>query len=272
MIVGIYLSFAAIVFNEYSSLTIANRNRQVYCTKRQTTKTPQPLLIFFYGTTENATVFLDSTWYRKLPKDYIVCAPVSDIGVSHFEWHLVLTEEKDDLDLVDSLVTQLGNTIDRRQIHLMGFSAGGINVAHMAFLKPHYFASVSIFSGGFVIEQHYTISSKLPPFLIYSGGVDDSIGLVNFASAALRFTMEVLNHSPSQIYNCVHGEGHSFPKQAQLDAVNFITNYKHVNSTFKPQGKCVYKESHIKSKPSIEETSDAFIQSIVYLYVLINFI
>eukprot|EP00835_Amoeboradix_gromovi_P003258 NODE_208_length_14728_cov_0.400164.p5 type:complete len:291 gc:universal NODE_208_length_14728_cov_0.400164:8204-9076(+) len=232
-----------IQFNKLTTLTVKGKHRQVYCATKGKTNRHAKLIYFFHGANENYAKFLSSYWYSIIPENTIVCAPKSEIGPGYFEWHLVLTDKKDDLYLMDSIRHDLKEKFDLNHIHLMGFSAGGIHAAHSAFLRSYYLKSVVIFSGGFILQQSYNVTN-MTPSLIYNGGSNDSVAIVSFLTAGNRFISEAMCHN-ARVYACSHNEGHKIPHLAAKDALAFINSDPTKNVRL--SSNCFLKQSSIRA-------------------------
>ena len=242
----------ALEYGKLSTIQVKGRSREVYCIKKDRVYNNATLIFYFHGTSQKPTDFLKSYWYKHLPTNTIVCAPKSDIGETLFEWHLVLTDEQDDLFLMDAILAQLKNSINKDKIQLIGFSAGGIHAAHAAFLRSNYLQSVVIFSGGLLMEQNYNVTS-IPTTLVYNGGTDDSVAIVSFMTASNRFVSEAMHHN-SKIYTCEHKKGHKIPDAAAKNALSFLK--RDSTREIKLKG-CSFRESSISgNKEALKESSN----------------
>eukprot|EP00834_Sanchytrium_tribonematis_P000197 NODE_4_length_77007_cov_1.156642.p37 type:complete len:275 gc:universal NODE_4_length_77007_cov_1.156642:62287-61463(-) len=242
-----------IIFSQFNQFQIGSKTREVYCSKRGEKDENNSLILYFHGTSEDVLKYQKSYWYKHVPNNTIICAPKSDIGPSEFEWHIVLSDDLDDIELSDNLITALGTQIDRKKIHLMGFSAGGIHVAHMTFLRQNMIASSVIFSGGFLIENSYN-NTIVPPTMIYNGGHLDSVALVSFQTATNRYISEAMNKN-SILFVCEHNKGHKITELEQASAINFLKITNFANYT-KPKD-CLFKQSTIAQNENLLKDVDS---------------
>ncbi len=127
-------------------------------------------------------------------------------------------EAAEELRFFDDLLACVSQShnIDRRRVHAMGVSAGGLWATYlMGTSRAAHFASFLIISGGlgrdplgFFDMMYRPVPNKFPALVLW-GGPSDFLGLdFNAASIRLKDALIADNHF---VTTCTHNAGHAMP-------------------------------------------------------------
>jgi predicted esterase len=156
----------------------------------------------------------------------IVIAPTHDPMAGIFPWWLVLSETQDDLLLADEVLAcakeQIG--VDASRIYTLGFSAGGLNTAHMSIRRSSYIAAAAPYSGGLIFGAMPAFQDPDNKFaaMIFHGGPGDVV-VVGFEQASKDYAA-YLDGNDDFNFLCNHGGGHSIP-DAQDSVMQFFFDH-----------------------------------------------
>ena len=241
--------------DQLNPIQVGTVTREFYYSKKGNST---ELTVYFHRTNGSPQEYLEEQWYTN-SADVTVISPKSAIGPSFFEWSLVAGKQMDDVYLFDTIVA----SFNASTINVVGFSAGGIMTANLAFLRPLVINKVVIQSGGFIDIPDYT-SSKIPDFMIYFGGDTDIVQVINFTSSTAAF-IELAKYTTSNGYICKHNEGHSVTAIESLDTLHYLQgSLKNISSN------CQYEQYKYSAKPvktENKQSSDA-VETILSLVIL----
>lgn len=146
----------------------------------------------------------------------LVVAPIHVNG-GPFPW---LEDSEADHRLVDEVVACADQAIgiDARQIHSLGFSAGGLFTTNLSFVRSGYVASVATYSGGGTGTLQDP--SSAPAAMIFHGGPGDEVAGFNFQDASVEY-QQALSAAGGPTLLCDHGSGHTIPSGAGPAVVQF---------------------------------------------------
>lgn len=202
---------------------IAPRNVRLFLDPA-TLATPGPMLFYWHGNGSSPTLEppygLDPELTSIKAAGGIVAAPYSD-GTSSFAWHLTTgAGAEDDLILADEVLAcaLAQGYVDKRRIHVIGMSAGGLNTVQMAYRRSGYVASAVSYSGGLLGAPDMQQPTNLFPMMIFHGGPNDMV-VINFeqVSQGLYDELRALGHFATI---CNHGMNHTIPKgQAEQTSI-----------------------------------------------------
>lgn len=105
--------------------------------------------------------------------------------------------------------------IDRRRVHGIGVSAGGLWLTYLSTTdRANFFGSIEVLSGGlgevpFAWRMAYTPQANKFPAMVLWGGPTDFLG-VNFDQASQRLRDELVRDQHF-VLQCVHSMGHALP-------------------------------------------------------------
>lgn len=105
--------------------------------------------------------------------------------------------------------------IDRRRVHGIGVSAGGLWLTYLSTTdRANFFGSVEVLSGGlgevpFAWRMAYAPQANKFPAMVLWGGPTDFLG-VNFDQASQRLRDELVRDQHF-VLQCVHSMGHALP-------------------------------------------------------------
>lgn len=148
------------------------------------------------------------------------------------------TPDSRDLALFDEVTRCLveGYGADPDQIHVSGFSGGGLFTTWLILHRSDRLASAITFSGGLDATFFpYETPAVSIPVLVVWGGEDDSASagstLVNFEALSQRFA-ELLRNDGHLVGTCDHGNGHRVPSAMPLLLENW--SLRHVRGQPSP--------------------------------------
>lgn len=178
-----------------------------------------PLVLYWYGTggqPSQAEGALGDGLSTILARGGVVVAPVHVNG-GPFPW---LEQSEADHRLADEVVACADQTlgIDARQIHSLGFSAGGLFTTGLSFARSGYVASVATYSGGG--SGTLQDPGHVPAALIFHGGSNDEVSGFNFRDASVEY-QQALEAAGGFAVLCDHGGGHAIPGGAGPAVVQF---------------------------------------------------
>jgi len=199
-----------------------------------------PLVFYWHGTGSNpmeAEYGLGQDAIDDiLMRGGMVVAPVHDPEAGQFPWYLVLSQEEDDLHLMDEIVgcAAAGPGIDPSHIHSIGMSAGGLQTTQVSIRRASYIASVVTYSGGLLDPETPSDDPDRPfPAMIYHGGPDDVV-VISFQQASERYQAHIAERGGYSII-CNHGGGHTIP-DARVLSWQFMLDHPFDIAPFPYQG------------------------------------
>ena len=145
------------------------------------TSDPIPLVLDFHGLLEGwagthpfATQFSD----KAKAKGFAVVYPIgSNDGVN---WDVSLQETNPDLRFVDTLLTELENTmcIDRSRVYITGLSYGAFMTSTLMCMRPNTFAAAAPVAG---VQNPCTATDRKIPFVTFHGTNDPILPYERFS-------------------------------------------------------------------------------------------
>eukprot|EP00835_Amoeboradix_gromovi_P003259 NODE_208_length_14728_cov_0.400164.p6 type:complete len:265 gc:universal NODE_208_length_14728_cov_0.400164:9109-9903(+) len=205
----------AFLANQSNKIKVNNVDRSYYVAQKGN---PTTLIVYWHRTGGTSDEFLVQPWYT-LMTDALVASPDSILTASRFEWYLVSSTDLSDVNLFDSILSEI--KVDK--VYVAGFSAGGIMASYLAFLRADKILKAGIMSGGFTYSQNYNNVQSIPKVLIYSGGPTDVIAITNFTVSTNIF-LESVKYTNSDIYVCAHKEGHTIAPVEAGDIYYFFAD------------------------------------------------
>lgn len=166
----------------------------------------------------------------------MVVAPVHDPEAGQFPWYLVLSQEEDDLHLMDEIVgcAAAGPGIDPSRIHSIGMSAGGLQTTQVSIRRASYIASVVTYSGGLLDPETPSDDPDRPfPAMVYHGGPDDIV-VISFQQTSERYQAHIAARNGYSIL-CDHGGAHTIP-DARVLSWQFMLDHPFDIAPFHYQG------------------------------------
>lgn len=168
-----------------------------------------PVVFYWYGTggqPSQATGALGDGLSDITERGGVVVAPLH-INGGPFPW---LEDSEADHRLVDEVIACADQAlgIDPRQIHSLGFSAGGLFTTDLSFARSSYMASVATYSGGG--SGTLQDPGHVPAAMILHGGPGDEVSGFNFQDASVEY-QQALGSAGGITLLCDHGGGHSIP-------------------------------------------------------------
>lgn len=165
----------------------------------------------------------------------IIVAPYADQPSSTRPWYNTPGgpgEGDADLRLMDEVIAcaraEVG--IDLRRIHAIGMSAGGLQVAQVAFRRSGYLASVAVYSGGFAddaLPPDQDVDNRFAAMVLYGGSRDISpVDGIAYQPASQRLVTALKAHDRFVLL-CDHGGGHSVPTNAQSSVWRFFSDHRY---------------------------------------------
>lgn len=116
---------------------------------------PRPLIVWLHGCTEVPGEFIELTQILKIADKmnaiiYAPQQPTTRNPLKCWNWFMPGTQKRGGqlaqmINEIDQLIES--NKVDRSQIYLGGFSAGGVMATHFAACYPEYFKGIIIHSG-----------------------------------------------------------------------------------------------------------------------------
>lgn len=178
-----------------------------------------PVVLYWYGTggqPDQAGGALGDGVSTITSQGGVVVAPVHVNG-GPFPW---LEGSEADHRLADEVVACADQAvgIDARQIHSLGFSAGGLFTSELSFVRSSYVASVATYSGGGTGALQDP--AHVPAAMILHGGPSDDVNGFNFQSASVEY-QQGLGAAGGFTVLCDHGGGHSIPGNVGPAIVQF---------------------------------------------------
>jgi predicted esterase len=117
--------------------------------------------------------------------------------------------------------------VDPTRIHSLGFSAGALFTARLAFARARYIASVVTYSGG-LLENAPPPPSQNPrnkfAALALSGGPRDNVFNTDFDVASRALQAKLTGDGHFALY-CDHGGGHRIPTDYRRAAGKFLVDH-----------------------------------------------
>lgn len=116
-----------------------------------------------------------------------------------------------DFDVADEIVACAVHEqqIDTRQIHSIGFSAGGLQTGMMAYMRSSYIASVVTYSGG-SFSSTLQDPSNTPDMMCQHGDTGSDVVVIDFAKASAATEADIKSKGGFAV-DCNHGGGHLIP-------------------------------------------------------------
>jgi predicted esterase len=139
----------------------------------------------------------------------------------------------DDFKAVDQIVACAiqANRIDPGRIHALGFSAGGLAVGAMYYLRSNYLASVVTYSGGTSPWPGNDIpqdSSNRVAAMLFHGGPDDWV-ILSFQDQSEQMASDAKARGAFVVL-CDHGGGHGIPSEGPRAAWEFFKTHTYGTS------------------------------------------
>jgi predicted esterase len=190
-----------------------------------------PLIFYWHGTGSSPVVEppygIDPANIAAI-KDQggIIAAPFHDPAAGQFPWFLTTgTGPEDDIRVADEIlacaIEKVG--VDKRRIHSMGMSAGGLQTAQMSYRRSGYLASVVTYSGGKLgVPPDQDPSNKLAAMIFHGGATDMVVIGFQAISEAYRDDLRSKGHFA---FICDHGMGHSIPTDARNSVHQFLQDH-----------------------------------------------
>ena len=122
-------------------------------------------------------------------------------------------------EIVACALEQVG--IDERQIHSIGFSAGGLITTMMGHYRSNYIASIVGFAGGFLGPNQNP--ENLVPALIAHGGPSDFV-FISFEDVMESYYDIIVNDGHYAIL-CRHNAGHTVPLSLRETSLDFFLDH-----------------------------------------------
>jgi poly(3-hydroxybutyrate) depolymerase len=185
-----------------------------------------PLVIYWHSTgaqpSEAETTGLNGVISQITGAGGVVAAPYTGANDGTFPW---LTTTAESLTVADEVVACAleKKSIDRRRIHVIGFSAGGLMTSTMSFKRSSYVASVAPYSGGQQSSTTFEDASNKFAALIFYGGSSDTF-IINFQSTSAAYNTALRNNGNYTIM-CNHDGGHHIPSAGPAAAWRFFQDH-----------------------------------------------
>ncbi|MCA9708357.1 MAG: hypothetical protein KDK70_21080 [Myxococcales bacterium] len=178
-----------------------------------------PLVFYWYGTggePSQANAALGDGLATITGRGGLVVAPVHVNG-GPYPW---LEQSEADHRLVDEVVACAAQDpgIDARQIHALGFSAGGLFTSGLSFARSSILASVATYSGGGTGTLQDP--EHVPAAMIFHGGADDEVAGFGFQAASEEYQQALATAGGFTVI-CDHGQGHTIPSGVGPAIVQF---------------------------------------------------
>lgn len=116
--------------------------------------------------------------------------------------------------------------VDTRRIHSLGFSAGGLQAAYMAYARSNYVASVVTYSGGNTSLGVPPLQdpSNPPAVMAVHGAKGSDVVIIDFAQASAAFENDIKAKGGFAI-DCDTGGGHSIPSGIATSSWQFLKDH-----------------------------------------------
>ena len=156
----------------------------------------------------------------------IIAAAHHDPAAGTFPWFLTTgSGPEDDLRVADEVlacaIEKVG--IDKRRIHSIGMSAGGLNTTQMSYRRSGYLASVVTYSGGLLGAPPDQDPTNKFPAMIFHGGPSDQV-VIGFQAASEAYR-DALTDAGHFAFICDHGMGHTIPTDAVDSVRQFFVDH-----------------------------------------------
>ncbi|KYF80559.1 hypothetical protein BE18_27425 [Sorangium cellulosum] len=116
--------------------------------------------------------------------------------------------------------------IDTRRVHALGFSAGGLQTAYMAYARSNYVASVVTYSGGTTGLGAPPLQdpSNPPAVMAVHGAQGSDVVVIDFARASAAFESDIKAKGGFAI-DCDSGGGHRIPSGIAASSWQFLKDH-----------------------------------------------
>ena len=208
------------------ALTFEGRDYFLYVPSGYTPAQPIPLVVAFHGACKSGAEFYDNdgiVLFREgaEPASYVLVVPDTKGGCSSTDgfcpdfilWppscdpNETVPEITGEMDGIVALIDEIGRSyqLDRRQIHAMGHSDGGLFTAVGGFSRSELFASLSVFSMGWGAGYPLVRPDRKIPIQFICGGDDTS-----FCDPAQESEPWLAMEGHPTRLRVIPGEGHGF--------------------------------------------------------------
>lgn len=164
------------VTDEARTLSVDGRSRRYTLTvppqHTSGTTTPIPLVLDFHGLIEGSVgTHPFATQFSELARTegFAVAFPTG--ANDGFNWDVALDEANPDLQFIDELVAELGDTLclDRSRVYITGLSFGASMTSMLMCMRPNTFAAAAPVAG---IRNPCTATERKVPFVTFHGTAD----------------------------------------------------------------------------------------------------
>lgn len=193
-----------------------------------------PLVFYFHGTGGSAdevdalfgfgTGGLGSDVIREITAQGGIVASLdtSTGGGNPIEYGVWATDDFNAVDQIVACAIQAGR-IDPGRIHALGFSAGGLAVGALYYLRSNYLASVATYSGGtspWPGNDFPQDSSNRVAAMLFHGGSGDWV-ILSFEEQSIMMADEATSRG-AFVVMCDHQGGHGIPSEGPRAAWEFF--------------------------------------------------